>query len=139
MTAGAQMAWQVGCFQTFESAAGETICYVCSCNGQVTQSKSCWIAPEMLFVVMQEAMDADEHPDMLDFSDAADGLQRTTSNVSSTSDTHHSRHGGMLVHPAPPPPPPSFSLTLPTSHSASSHAELLTEAMHWFWKAFWAQ
>lgn len=51
---------------------------------------------------VQEAMDADEHPDMLDFSDAADGLARTTSNVSFNSEMHHSRQPGI----SPPPPPP---------------------------------
>ncbi len=30
---------------------------------------------------LQEALDADEHPDMMDFSDHADGLQRTDSDV----------------------------------------------------------
>ncbi len=32
-------------------------------------------------LVLQEALDADDHPDMLDFSDHADGLQRTDSDV----------------------------------------------------------
>ena len=31
--------------------------------------------------LLQEALDADEHPDMMDFSDHADGLQRTDSDV----------------------------------------------------------
>ena len=44
---------------------------------------------------MQEALDAEEHPDMLDFSDAADGLQRTTSSVSTSSDMHNSKGSGM--------------------------------------------
>lgn len=30
---------------------------------------------------VQEALDADEHPDMMDFSDHADGLQRADSDV----------------------------------------------------------
>ncbi len=30
---------------------------------------------------LQEALDADEHPDMMDFSDHADGLQRADSDV----------------------------------------------------------
>ena len=45
---------------------------------------------------VQEALDADEQPDMLDFSDAADGLARTASNVSFTSEMQHSRQPGTL-------------------------------------------
>ena len=63
-------------------------------------------------MAVQEALDADEHPDMLDFSDAADGLQRTTSNVSSSSDMQHSRHGGTLAPPPPPPHHPIFPTPL---------------------------
>ena len=88
-------------------------------------------------MAVQEALDADEHPDMLDFSDAADGLQRTTSNVSSSSDMQHSRHGGTLA-PPPPPTPPHFPypphLFYPANpHSASSHALLLIGMTYWCW------
>ena len=44
-------------------------------------------------------MDSEDQPDMLDFSDTADGLARTTSNVSSSSDLHQRGHPGT----SPPP------------------------------------
>ena len=43
-----------------------------------------------MLLLLQEALDADEHPDMMDFSDHADGLQRTNSDVSH-------KHNGKLV------------------------------------------
>ena len=66
-------------------------------------SQSCCCSAFQLW--LQEALVSDENPDMLDFSDAADGLARTTSNVSSTSDLLQRGQPGS---PPPPPPLPPF-------------------------------
>ena len=38
---------------------------------------------------LQEALETDEHPDMLDFSDTADGLQRTNSDMTPRQNGEH--------------------------------------------------
>ncbi|KAL3153441.1 hypothetical protein ABBQ38_011776 [Trebouxia sp. C0009 RCD-2024] len=69
-------------------ATVETILHICK------QAEKVFDHNYHFETLMREAMDADEHPDMLDFSDAADGLARTTSNVSFNSEMHHSRQPG---------------------------------------------
>lgn len=69
-------------------ATVETILHICK------QAEKVFDHNYHFETLMREAMDADDQQDMLDFSDAADGLARTTSNVSFTSELHHSRQPG---------------------------------------------
>lgn len=56
-------------------ATVETILHICK------QAEKVFDHDYHFETLMREALDADEHPDMMDFSDHADGLQRTDSDV----------------------------------------------------------